>query len=180
VTDKIAWLDLSCGASAEMLLGALVDAGVPFDVVSAAVRATGLPVALQSVASRRGELTATWLLTQVTLPVGPSTNFDELDLPDDARTVLASLEQVNVTDIAEVVAVCAGLRWLREEGQLSALHSTTASTTEASTPVGTALTHLLVESWAPMPSDHVGLVGVGAGSVEVSDHAHVLKLVLAT
>ncbi len=74
--------------------------------------------------------------------------------------------------------MCAGLRWLRDEQQLTSLHAAAAG--ETSTEVGTALTLALVESWEPLPQDLVGLTGLGAGSTESSDHAHVLKLVLST
>jgi hypothetical protein len=47
-------LELFCGASGDMLLGALIDAGVPRGVIEAAIGALGLPVALtvQSVVKR--------------------------------------------------------------------------------------------------------------------------------
>jgi pyridinium-3,5-bisthiocarboxylic acid mononucleotide nickel chelatase len=56
----IGWLDLSAGASGDMLLGALVDAGVPLEVLSAAIDA--LPVErirLETEATTRHGLGAT-------------------------------------------------------------------------------------------------------------------------
>jgi uncharacterized protein (DUF111 family) len=58
-TRRVGWLDLSCGASGDMLLGALVDAGVPLGVPAAAIDALGLPIRLAARQVRRSGLAAT-------------------------------------------------------------------------------------------------------------------------
>ena len=56
----IGWLDLSAGASGDMLLGALVDAGVPLEVLSAAIGALPVePIRLETEATTRHGLGAT-------------------------------------------------------------------------------------------------------------------------
>lgn len=52
----IGWLDCSSGASGDMLLGALHGAGVPLEVLSRAVDAVQLPVALRATEARRAGL----------------------------------------------------------------------------------------------------------------------------
>ncbi|MCW2723867.1 MAG: hypothetical protein JWN35_788, partial [Frankiales bacterium] len=65
----VGWLDGTAGASGDMLLGALVDAGAPLEVVQAAVDAVGVePVVLRTEAVTRGGLGA----TRVHVEVGPS------------------------------------------------------------------------------------------------------------
>ncbi|MFE6646740.1 nickel pincer cofactor biosynthesis protein LarC [Nocardioides sp. NPDC057772] len=57
---SIVWVDASSGASGDMLLGALVEAGVPLSVVSSAVDAVAPePVDLTAEQVRRGALAAT-------------------------------------------------------------------------------------------------------------------------
>ncbi|TWH75237.1 nickel pincer cofactor biosynthesis protein LarC [Modestobacter roseus] len=60
LSPMIGWLDLSAGASGDMLLGALVDAGVPLEVIAAAVSALPVePVTLTEEAVTRHGLGAT-------------------------------------------------------------------------------------------------------------------------
>lgn len=61
----IGWFDAGAGASGDMLLGALVGAGVPLDVPAAAVDALGLGIALRVEAVTRAGLAATRVNVEV-------------------------------------------------------------------------------------------------------------------
>jgi len=54
----IGWFDAEAGASGDMMLGALVSAGVPLDVPQAAIEALGIGVRLREEAVQRGSLGA--------------------------------------------------------------------------------------------------------------------------
>ena len=56
--SRVGWLDLGSGVSGDMLLGALVGAGVPLATLSAALEPLGLPIALRREDVRRAGLAA--------------------------------------------------------------------------------------------------------------------------
>jgi uncharacterized protein (TIGR00299 family) protein len=56
---KIGWFDGGAGASGDMLLGALVGAGVPLEALQASLAPLGLPIGLRSEPVDRGGLGAT-------------------------------------------------------------------------------------------------------------------------
>ncbi len=138
----IGWLDCTAGASGDMLLGTLVDAGVPLPTLQDAVDAVGVePIALSAEPATRGGLGATRV--HVAAPRSTVTRtwpnirglLERADLAEAIRTkslsVFARLaaaearahriaaEQVHFHEVgaldalADVVGVCAGLHALQ-------------------------------------------------------------------
>lgn len=160
----IGWLDMYSGVSGDMLLGALVDAGVPLDVLSSWVIDMGLPIELTAERVNRAGLSATKVHVHTQAQAEPRSWLDirELfrrgaaDLPLAAERTFQTLataearvhgiavedvhfHEVGALDaIADVVGVCAGFRslGLRElTGSAVALGGGTASTAHGSIPI---------------------------------------------
>jgi pyridinium-3,5-bisthiocarboxylic acid mononucleotide nickel chelatase len=108
----IGWLDCAAGASGDMLLGALVDAGVPLAVLQQAVDAIGVePTALRVSTVERHGIGATKV---------------DVDVPDEAhgrtwRDVRALLEAAELADGVRATALDAFGRLARAE---AAVHRT--------------------------------------------------------
>ncbi len=87
----IAWIDGSAGASGDMLLGALVGAGVPVEVLRDGLARLELGMTLRVRSVDRGGLAATKVdvVDASGAPVGPDTHHRGLD---DVREVLSALE----------------------------------------------------------------------------------------
>jgi uncharacterized protein (TIGR00299 family) protein len=102
----LGWLDLSAGASGDMLLGALVDAGVPLDVLSAAVAALRVePIRLVAEPVTRHGLGATRVHVQAPDSTEHRTWADvrglllDADLPTPVREgALAVFERLAVAE----------------------------------------------------------------------------------
>ena len=87
-----AWFQCESGASGDMLLGALLDAGAPLETLQAAVDAVGTePVRLEPEPTVRGGLAATWVhvRTKASPVVRTWANLrgllEQADLPDPVR-----------------------------------------------------------------------------------------------
>jgi pyridinium-3,5-bisthiocarboxylic acid mononucleotide nickel chelatase len=147
----IGWLDASAGASGDMLLGALVDAGVPLAALQAAVDTLGLVgIALVVEPVSRHGLGASLVRVRAPAAAQPVRHRSDIrallgaaDLPAAVREpalavfdLLATAEaavhrtdpeevhfhEVGAVDaIADVVAGCAGGHWLREHQALTRL-----------------------------------------------------------
>ena len=134
----IGWLDCAAGVSGDMFLGALVDAGVPIEVLQSAVNALGVePIVLRSEQVTRGGLgatrvhvdaaesttTRTWADVRLLLeaaPLAPPVRARALDVFGRLAAGEADVHRVDVGDVhfhevgaldalADVVATAAGL-----------------------------------------------------------------------
>ena len=134
--SRVGWLDLGSGVSGDMLLGALVGAGVPPATLSAALEPLGLPITLRREEVRRGGLAAVRVHVDVPVEDQPHRTWadvrvllDRLAEPlrssaSDVFVALARAEaavhgvpaddvhfhEVGALDaVADVVGVCAGV-----------------------------------------------------------------------
>jgi uncharacterized protein (TIGR00299 family) protein len=128
------WVDASSGASGDMLLGALVGAGVPVEVMQAAIDAVAPePIALRVEEVRRSGLAATRVHVEVAESHHHRTWRDVRALLGDADLAVAVFQRLAVAEatvhgttpdevhfhevgaldaIADVVGVCAGFAHL--------------------------------------------------------------------
>jgi uncharacterized protein (TIGR00299 family) protein len=135
---SVLWIDASSGASGDMLLGALVGAGVPVEVMQAAIDAVAPePITLRVEEVRRGGLAATRVHVDVAESHHHRTWRDVRALLGDADLAVAVFERLAVAEaavhgttpdevhfhevgaldaIADVVGVCAGFAHLAATG----------------------------------------------------------------
>ena len=105
----IGWLDCAAGASGDMLLGALVDAGVPVAVLQQAVNALGTePITLTAAAVSRQSIGA----TQVEVAAPPSRTGRTW------RDIRALLAAAPLADPVRALALDAFARLARAEGRV--------------------------------------------------------------
>ena len=162
---RVGWLDLGNGVAGDMLLGAVVGAGVPLAEITAALAPLDLPVTLRAEDVRRAGLRAVRVVVDAPQAGQPTRGWSDVRrllgrLPDPLRAsavgvfgALARAEaavhgvpeedvhfhEVGALDaIADVVGVCAGLAALRLDRLLAspiALGGGEARTAHGTIPV---------------------------------------------
>ena len=162
---RVGWLDLGNGVAGDMLLGAVVGAGVPLAEIASALEPLRLPITLRAEDVRRGGLRAVRVVVEAPEAGQPARSWSDvrrlLDrLPEPLRTsavevfgVLARAEaavhgvaeedvhfhEVGALDaVADVVGVCAGMAALRLDRLVAspiALGGGTARTAHGTIPV---------------------------------------------
>jgi uncharacterized protein (DUF111 family) len=198
MTERVAWVDASAGASGDLLLGALVDAGVPIGVLADAiakvaagdlheervhhggVAATCCRVEVEDIWEQR-----TWRDIEVLL-AGAGLHEDVRSLAHDVFARLAEAESgvqglpaedVHLHDvgsaqtIAEVVGVCAGVVHL---GIRRLVVSQGPADLELRTPIAAALLTTLADDWGPQPA--MAVSGEGVGAAWGDPEGHLLRL----
>ncbi|ADB74285.1 nickel pincer cofactor biosynthesis protein LarC [Geodermatophilus obscurus] len=137
---RVGWLDLSNGVAGDMLLGAVVGAGVPLAEIAAALEPLRLPITLRAEDVQRGGLRAVRVVVETPEDGQPARSWSDVRrllgrLPEPLRSsavevfgVLARAEaavhgvaeedvhfhEVGALDaVADVVGVCAGVAALR-------------------------------------------------------------------
>jgi uncharacterized protein (TIGR00299 family) protein len=145
----IGWVDGQAGASGDMLLGALVDAGVPLTVMQQAIDALGLGITLVAADVVRAGLGAvkvdvlapdddverTWADIRAIVPAGPALEAFERLARAEAAVHRVPVDEVHFHEvggldaIADIVGVTAGLAHLG----LTELHCSALSLGNGST-----------------------------------------------
>ena len=185
MAERVLWLDAAAGASGDLLLGALIDAGVPVGVLAEAIEkvavgvlheervrlgdesATRCRVEVQDIAEQRG-----WRDIELLL-AGAGLHEDVRSLAHDVFARLAEAEssvqglpaeEVLLHDagspqaVAEVVGVCAGVVHL---GAGRTVVSPGPAELELRTPIDAALMTTLADDWGPQPTMAVSAAGIG-------------------
>ncbi|MFC7495707.1 MULTISPECIES: nickel pincer cofactor biosynthesis protein LarC [unclassified Nocardioides] len=148
------WIDASAGASGDMLLGALVGAGVPVEVLQSAVDAVSPePVALRVEEVRRGGLAATRVHVDVADSHTHRTWRDVRSLLDGHDLALAAFERLAVAEAAVHGTTPAEVHF-HEVGALDAIADIVGVTAGFAHLGATAVT--------------VSPVAVGSGTVETT------------
>ncbi len=186
MAERVAWVDASSGASGDLLLGALVDAGVPIGVMAEAIEKVAPDARLGEERVHRAGVPATccrvdvedmveprtWPATEALL-AGAGLHEDVRSLAHDVFARLAETESrtqgVAAEDvpfdvaspqaIAEVVGVCAGVIHL---GILRLVVAPGPGVLEQSTPAGAALLTALADDWGGQPAMTLSDSGIGA------------------